>query len=71
MLEKFYFESFLIAFSALVGALFSYLFGWTIDKSGLDKTRKLVFVISMFVVTLIFVGIILGVIIYFIGLSNM
>ncbi len=71
MLEKFYFETFLIVFSAFTGALVSSLFSWTINKSGLDKTRKIVFLVSMFVITLILVAIILGIIIYFIGLSKM
>ncbi|MEA3515461.1 MAG: hypothetical protein U9R34_08335 [Nanoarchaeota archaeon] len=71
MLEKFYFETFLIVFSAFVGALISSLFTWTINKSGLDKTRKIVFLISMFVITLILVAVILGFVIYFIGFSRM
>jgi len=70
MLEKFYFETFLIAFSAFVGALVSSLINWTIHKSGLDKKRKIVFVISIFIITLILVGIILFFVIYLIGIKN-
>lgn len=70
MLEKFYFESFLIAFSALIGALFSYVFGWTIEKSGMNGIRKFIFLIIMFILTIILVALVLFSIIYAIGLTS-
>ncbi|MCK9544607.1 MAG: hypothetical protein M0R03_21510 [Novosphingobium sp.] len=68
MLEKFYFESFLIAFSALIGALFSYVFSWAIERSGMDKPRKIVFLIVTFFITILIVGLVLWAVISFIGL---
>ncbi len=68
MLEIFYFETFLIAFSALIGALFSYLLGWIIKESKLDGTRKFIFIIIMFLATIIVVGIVLFIVIFLIGL---
>lgn len=68
MLEKFYFESFLIAFSAFIGALFSYIFNWAIEKSGMDRTRKIVFLIASLFVTILAVGLVLWLVISFIGI---
>ena len=67
MLEKFYFEIFLIAFSALIGAIFSFAFNWLITKSGLDPTRKLVAIISLFFIMIIAIGIVLWLLISIIG----
>jgi len=70
MLEKFYFESFLIAFSALIGALFSYVFGWAIEKSGMNGIRKFIFLIIMFILTIVLVALVLFSVIYAIGLTS-
>jgi len=64
MLEKFYFEIFLIAFSALI---VSFAFNWLITKSGLDPTRKLVAIISLFFIMIIAIGIVLWLLISIIG----
>jgi hypothetical protein len=69
MLEKFYFECFLIAFSALIGALFSCLFGWTIKESKMDRTRKFVFIGALFLLTIFVVGLVLFLVISLIGAS--
>lgn len=68
MLEKFYFETFLITFSALIGALFSYLLGWIIKESKMNGTRKFIFIIFMFLATIFVVGLVLFLVISFIGL---
>lgn len=70
MLEKFYFESFLIAFSAFIGAFLSYLVYWTIEKSNMDGSRKLIFLVVMFILTILLVTAILFGFIYLIGLLH-
>jgi len=70
MLEKFYFESFLIAFSAFIGAFLSYFVYWIMEKSNLNFSRKLIYLILIFILTLLLIIIILFGVIYLIGLLN-
>jgi len=70
MLEKFYFESFLISFSAFCGAIISYFLNWIIDKSKMSLVRKIIVLIVILFFSILSILFILFVIIYIIGLSS-
>lgn len=67
MLEKFYFETFLIAFSAFIGAFVSYFIGWTIERSKINNQRKIIFLLSLFIFTMLVSALVLFLVIYLIG----
>ena len=71
MLEKFYFESFLIAFSALVGAIFSYVFIKIIEVSGMSVQMKIFILAILFLITIALIMLILWGVISLLGIIHL
>jgi hypothetical protein len=70
MLEKFYFESFLIAFSAFVGAIFSHVVSEIMKKPKIALRCKIGFIAISLLVAFVFVISVLWVAISVIGIIN-